>query len=108
MATYNLAVSGTSANVVIANSTKVRLVANVGVHFATNVAASTTATAYTSNCELVPANTVRFIPLELGGRVAVIGAYGITVGNCNITEIGSVSYSTVPVVISGNTQMRTA
>lgn len=107
MATYNISVSGTSANVTVANSTKVRLVSNVAIHFATGPA-STTVTAFTSNCEMVPANTSRFIPLGLGDKLAVIGAVGTSAGVCNITEIGSVSYNTVPLIINNEIQMRTA
>jgi hypothetical protein len=69
-------------------STKVRITSNATVHIAVGVSP----TAYVGNCEIIAANTTRYINMEgLGNMVALIANSSPAV--VSITTIGSVAAS---------------
>jgi hypothetical protein len=74
-------------------STKVRVVANVAVHYSVGV----TPSAYRGNCEILPPDTVRYINMEgVGNKIAftptnnVMGE--VSVVNCGYVDGSRVTY----------------
>ena len=103
MASYNIiCASGTSNVSVNLNSTKVKVLANVAVYYATGASPAV----FTSgNCAAIPANTVRDINVGPGTQVtanaAVVSGVGpkiafVPVGGgaalIEVTEIGYVNF----------------
>jgi hypothetical protein len=90
MSAQIIAVNGTSQASSAITSTKIRFATNVAVHFAVGVSP----VAYTGNCEMIPANTTRFINMEgLNNKIAVV-ASGAT-GECSIVPCGTVNQSSM-------------
>lgn len=88
MPTAQVITVGTSTSVQSAAvaSTKVRVTANAAVHY--QVGASPVA--YTGNCEIISANSVRYINMEgLNNKIAVLGSS--QVAEVSVVAIGTVA-----------------
>ena len=96
MATYVIAANGTSQQTAALTSTKVKIAATVAVYYAVGA----NPTAYSSNCAIIPANTVRDINIGNGNVAAGTGnkiafLQVSTGGNVSVTEIGTVDFTKV-------------
>jgi hypothetical protein len=74
-------------------STKVKVVSNVAVHYAVGVSPI----AYRGNCDVIPANTVRYINMEgVGNKIAFNPSDNVTaevtVVNCGYVDGSRTTY----------------
>ena len=85
----SLALSTTSIQSSSISSTKVRVTTNSNAAF---YAVGINPTAYsTGNCEMLPANSVRYVNMQgLGNKIAFVLPPTGTSGNISITTIGAV------------------
>jgi hypothetical protein len=79
---------GNSVQSTVINSTKVRVTANVPTHYAVGV----NPICYQGNCELIPANSIKYINMQgLGNKIAIMGSSSTS--EVSITQIGNVAPS---------------
>jgi hypothetical protein len=91
--TANSSTSGATAAI---DTTKVRVTANAAVHYAVG----SSPVAYAGNCEIIPANSTRYINMEgLGNKIAFITGSGSA--EVSVTKVGYVSPTSIPAVQSG-------
>ena len=76
-------------------TTKVKVTANASVHYAVG----SNPTAYTGNCDVIPAATTRFINMEgLNNKIAFITTTGTA--EVSVVNVGFVANSAIPQVQS--------
>jgi hypothetical protein len=81
----NAAASNSQPTANVITSTKVRVVANAAVHYAIGVSPI----AYRGNCDLIPADTVRYINMEgVGNKIAFNPTNNVT-AEVSVVECGS-------------------
>ena len=80
----------------VINSTKVRVTANVQAHYAVGV----NPTCFQGNCELIPANAIKYINMQgLGNKIAIMGSSSAS--EVSITQIGIVAPSGTATAVAG-------
>jgi len=91
MATQVIVATASSSQSTAIASTKARVTANSAVYFAVGV----NPTAYAGNCEVIAANTTRYINMQgLGNKIALLSANGPA--TVSVTQIGTVYASSIP------------
>ena len=85
-----IATTGSSVQTTAITTTKVRVSANAAVHYAVG----SNPTAYGANCEIITANSVRYINMEgLGNKLAFLGS--TNTAEVSVVNIGYVAPSTI-------------
>ena len=100
MSTIVVAATSSSTASGAITSTKARVVSTVPVQFAVGA----NPTANNSNCEVISANTVRYINMQgLNNQIAFIAVSGGASGTVSVTPCGTVYASSI---VTGNTYIR--